>query len=448
MHSSKVLRALVAAGLCTAGVAPARADAQAERLQALEKRLESSVQLIDRLSARIAELERGAKPAPAAAAPAAPVATAAQAQTITALQESVSQLSASLSRRGSDTGLPLHGFADVGAAWSSGNDPVKLRGFNGGTLDLYLTPQFGERVKGLVEIALEYGDDGGLAVDLERLQLGYTVSDALTVWLGRFHTPFGIWNTAYHHGANLQASIFRPRFIDFEDKGGVIAAHSVGAWASGKMPLGAGRLTYDAYIANGPRIAGRTLDFNAFNDDGSNKLVGVNLGYQPAGALAGLSVGVHAFGAQAKVYDDKAAVLSETRLRMAGAYVGYDEDDWELMGEYYHFANLDLGANRRHASDAGFVQLGKTLGAWTPFVRWEKAAFDPADNYFRSQASGRSYRRAVLGLRYALDPNSSFKFEFGATREGASDLIDETGALQSLPAGSYRRAAFQYSVAF
>lgn len=445
MPASKIFHALLLAGLCAVATPLAWADAQADRLPALERRLESSVLLIERLSARIAELERGAKPAPATSTAGA---TAAQAQTIAALQDSVSQLSDGLSRRGTDSGLAVHGFADVGAAWSSGNDPVKLRGFNGGTLDLYLTPQFGERVKGLVEIAVEYGEDGGVAVDLERLQLGYTVSDSLTLWLGRFHTPFGIWNTAYHHGANLQTSIFRPRFIDFEDKGGIVAAHSVGAWASGRTALGAGRLTYDAYIANGPRIAGRTLDFNAFSDDGSNKLIGINLGYQAAGALDGLSVGVHAFGAKAKVYADSANVLSETRLRMAGAYFGYDEGDWEAIGEYYHFANVDLGANRRHASHAGFVQLGKAFGAWTPFVRWEKAAFDADDNYFRSQASGRSYRRASVGLRYVLDPKSSLKFEVGSTRESAVDLIDESGAPVPFAARNYRRGAFQFAVAF
>lgn len=442
MRHTKIFQALVAAGLCSALVAPALADAQADRLQALEKRLEGSVQLIEKLSARINELERNARPA--AAAPAA----AAQAEAMQTLQREVGQLSEGMARHGGDTGLQVHGFADVGAAWSSGNDPGKLRGFNAGTLDLYLTPQFGERVKGLAELVVEYGQDGGVAVDLERLQLGYTVSDALTVWLGRFHTPYGLWNTAFHHGANLQTSISRPRFIEFEDKGGILPSHSVGAWASGKTALGTGKLTYDAYVANGTRIADRTLDFSAYTDGNANKMLGGNLGYQAGGALGGLTLGVHAFGSTVPVHDTTDAVISNTKLRMAGAYIGYDENDWEVIGEYYHFANVDLGANQRHASNIGFLQVGRTIGAWTPFVRFEKAALDPGDNYFRSQASGQSYRRAAFGVRYALDPKSSFKFELGDTREGAVDLIDETGAVAPFTARSYRRAAFQYSVAF
>lgn len=441
-------RVLVGTLLSCALSSAARADPQGDRMQSLEKRLEASVQLIDKLSARIAELERAARPAPVAAAPMPDPTPAAQAQAIAALQEGMSQLSAGLGRRGADAGLPVHGFADVGAAWSSKGDPARLRGFNGGTLDLYFTPQFSDRVKGLIEIAFEYGDDGGLAVDMERLQLGYTVNDSLTLWMGRFHAPFGIWNTAYHHGAHLQTSISRPRFIDFEDKGGILPVHSVGAWASGKLALGSGRLLYDAYIANGPRIAERTLDFQAFNDDGANKLVGASVGYRPGGTHGALTLGVHAFGAHAKVYDTSAQVLSQTRMRMLGAYVGYDDDDWELIGEYYRFANTDLGDGQRRSSQAGFVQLGKTIGAWSPFMRYEKTSLDPQDNYFRSQASGQSYQRSVIGLRYALDAQSSFKLEFGATRERAADLVDETGALQAMPGSRYRRGAFQYSVAF
>ena len=117
-------------------------------------------------------------------------------QDLASLTESVNQISKGLSQRSDDTGLPVHGFADVGGAWSRGADPVRLRGFNIGTLDIYLTPQFGDRVKSLVELAFEYEEDGGGEVDLERLQLGYSFSDALTLWAGRFHTPFGLWNTS------------------------------------------------------------------------------------------------------------------------------------------------------------------------------------------------------------------------------------------------------------
>jgi hypothetical protein len=348
----------------------------------------------------------------------------------------------------SDRGVALHGFADVGAGWSSGDDPSKLSGFNGGLLDLYLTPQFGPRVKGLIEIALEYGSDGGLAVDMERLQLGYLVNGAVTLWAGRFHTPFGWWNTAFHHGANLQTAISRPRFIDFEDRGGLIPAHSVGVWASGKTPIPGAKISYDVFVANGPRIAERTLDFNAFTDNSPGKMLGGNVGYLGSGALSGLILGVHAFGSTVNAYDTNSTVMSRTKLRMAGAYFGYDENNWEAIGEYYRFGNTDGADGTRRNSSAWFAQLGREFGAVTPFVRHERVSLDTLDNYFRSQEAGRPYSRSSLGARYAIDSHSSLKIELSHTSEKATTLIDAGGALVPFSPRSYRRAALQFSVAF
>jgi len=435
-------------GACFSLCPPAQADDQADRVNALEKRLETSMKLIEKLSARVAELERGAKSPPAKAGPDVTPARAEQAQQIAHLQESVNQISAGLSKRDQDSGLPVHGFADVGAAWSGGADPMALHGFSVGTLDLYLTPQFGDRVRSLVEIAFEFERDGAGVVDMERLQLGYTLSDAVTAWIGRFHTPFGLWNTSFHHGANLQTSIFRPRFVEFEDKGGLIPAHSVGIWASGKTRLGSGKITYDGYLSNGPSIRQRRLDPNTFTDDSGDKMLGFNLGYQPTGALGGLTVGIHGFGSTVNAYATSGAALSGTKLRMAGAYFGYDTDEWEAIGEYYNFSNADTVTSAKQYSNAWFAHVGKTFGSITPYLRFERASLDPNDNYFRSQQAGRSYRRSVFGVRYALDGRSSIKLELSNTSETAMTQLDENGSLVPFAGGNYRRAAFQYSIAF
>jgi hypothetical protein len=124
------------------------------------------------------------------------------------------------------------------------------------------------------------------------------------------------------------------------------------------------------------------------------------------------------------------------KLRMTGAYVGYDENDWEVIAECYRTSN------------AWFAQAGKTFGQFTPFVRLENAALNANDNFFRSQSSGRSYKRAGVGRRYALDAKSSLKAEFASTRENAVDQLDENGASAPFSAPSYMRLAVQYSVSF
>jgi hypothetical protein len=433
---------------CCSVAQTVRADDQDARIQALEKRLESSLQVIEKLSARVAELERGAKAAPPKPVPDGVPAPVSHAQEVARLQNTVDQISAGLSARDLDTGLPVHGFADVRAAWSSSNDPQTLRGFSVGTLDLYLTPQVSDRVKSLVEIAFEFDRDGNGSADMERLQLGYAVSDAMTLWAGRFHTPFGLWNTWYHHGANLQTSILRPRFVEFEDEGGIIPAHSVGLWANGKLRLSSGKATYDLYLSNGPSIRQRRLDPNSFTDDNSSKLLGFNLGYHPGGARDGLTFGIHGFGSTINAYSPADVALSKTQLRVAGAYFGYDADDWEVIGEYYHFANADAATGARRPSNMEFIHAGRAFGALTPYIRLERASLDPDDNYFRSQQLGRSYRRAIVGARYALDGRSSLKVEFSGTRESSLTQLDDNGAPVPFAGDGFRRAAVQYSIAF
>ena len=131
----------------------------------------------------------------------------------------------------------LRGFADVGAGFS-GNRGNK--GFINGSLDFYLTPQLSANVKSVIELVFEHDDRGVVSPDLERLQVGYTFNNGNTVWLGRFHSPLGYWNTSFHHGQQLQTSVLRPQMIDFEDKGGIVPAHTVGIWGSGAVRAGGG----------------------------------------------------------------------------------------------------------------------------------------------------------------------------------------------------------------
>jgi hypothetical protein len=92
------------------------------------------------------------------------------------------------------TGVPLHGFASTGWAFddSKNQNHGYSRGFYLDNVDLYLAPDLGSRVRFLAEIALEPGmEDQAVGIDTERLQLGYVLSNYLTAWVGRFHTPMG-----------------------------------------------------------------------------------------------------------------------------------------------------------------------------------------------------------------------------------------------------------------
>jgi len=410
---TKAIARLAAGSLfaaCLAAPATGAAQDDSQRIRDLERKLQESMRLIEQLSQRLNDLERGKASAPA------PAPRPQDQARIEALEKTVNDM-ASAPRESVDTGVPLHGFADVGYEHTTAKQDGNRTGFVIGNLDLYLTPSFG-RVKTLTELVFEVTEEGTLATDLERVQLGYTVSDELTAWIGRFHTPYGYWNAAFHHGAQIQTSVTRPRFIDFEDKGGILPAHTVGIWATGQVRLGEGRLHYDAYVGNGNRIADNILDFNAHRDDNTNKLVGFNVGYAPRGSLEGLVFGLHGFGEDVDAYVDGVSV-ARTRVQMAGGYFYYDANNWEGIGEYYRFKDRDLtGGTGSRTSWAGFLQLGYTLAeAWTPYYRYEKTDLDQADAFFAYQDSGRSYSRHVAGVRYHLDPRAALKFEANHTHE-------------------------------
>jgi hypothetical protein len=426
------LSALVAAALAAPGIACADNDAQ--RVQELERRLDQSMRLIEQLNRRIEALEKGA-PAPAApaAAPVASQATQAPAPAtearIEALEKNVAQMAGASSHgeHGGDTsamGIPIHGFADVDYQRSTYPAvDARRNGFYLGNLDFFFTPNFG-RVKMLAELNFEVSAEGDLDTDMERLQLGYTFSDAFTAWMGRFHTPYGYWNTAFHHGAQMQ-TVTRPRFVDFEDKGGVLPAHTVGIWGNGHVPAMGGRWQYDAYFGNGSRIVDGIIDFNAHLDDNHNTAVGGNVGYRFGGALDGLLLGAHALREEIDIYQGGDRT-GRTRLAFAGGYGYLDRDSWEVIGEYYRFHNQDLeGGTGTHNSWAAFLQVGYTLyDVWAPYYRWEKAALDQTDPYFAAQISGRAYTRNVLGIKYALNPNTSLALEGNRTREVFGEAVN------------------------
>lgn len=429
--------------LLAALAGPAQAQmSDADRIRNLEK-------LVEQLTQKISQIEQASAGARDAQAK-----VAQQAAKIQAIEKDVSDIGGSLANRSAAGGLPIHGFADVGAA-RSGENNATFQGRKGamlGSFDLYLTPQFTDRVRGLLELVFEADRDGGIATDLERMQIGYLFNDAATGWLGRFHTPYGYWNTAFHHGAQIQTSSLRPRFLEFEDKGGILPAHTTGVWLTGTFPSASGKFGYDLYAGNAPQINGTatgtalatahpagfsaavnagtyagtgTLNMRQSGSTSGRSLSGFNAWFEP-GAVDGLRLGLH--GLRGEVADEFA---NATLLKMFGAYYAYTTEKWEALGEYYRFRNLDRsGATGTHASWAGYLQLGYTLDKWTPFARVERAKLDQSDNYFGVQESGRSYRRWAVGLRYELDPKAALKGELASTRKeylgpGVSDKYPE-----------------------
>ena len=343
--------------------------------------------------------------------------------------------------------IPIQVFADVGAfsrstgsATTSGSTSPATSERNGafvGSLTLFTAPQLGDHVRSLFELLSEFNTAGTNVITVERAQIGYVFNDALTLWGGRFHSPYGYWNTAYHHGAQLQPSIARPVMLS-----GALPAHTIGLWATGQFNTGVGKLTYDVYGGNSTRVAAGGIDPNHTSGDNKNKNIGFNLGYNAGGVLEGLRAGVH--GLKGKVTEcasintsgdcapgiTPADPIEKTKVNMVGAYTHYENYNIELIAEYYRFKNTNListaAPGYKSKSSSGFVQIGYVLGSWTPFIRYEETDYDPKDEFFKNLSNGKNYNKNIVGVRYELNSNAVLKTEFAQIRSRTAPALEDS----------------------
>lgn len=436
---SPFARIVAAAVLATMTIGTADAQTDAQRIADLELKLKSALTVIDKLADKMDRLEKN-NTATAISKVSVPDTTivkttdanatktvADQNSRIDTLQQQVSQMTSTAKRI-----IPfdwLHGFADVGGGYSTNGHPS---GFSVGNLDFYLTPKIGGKVRTLVELVFEYDRVGGLGTDMERVQVGYAFNDQATVWLGRFHTPYGYWQTAYHHGAQIQPSLLRPRFLDFEDKGGFMPAHSTGAWATGGVQTTGGKVTYDFWLANSYSLLPNSalgngtqgvLDHNSAGFSNPSLTVGAKLSYIfSRGLLDGLNIGINGYRAQVQIKGNygntpTAGPTSFVQTNVAGAYLYYNNHDWEIISEAYKYMNEDqtLGTGT-HDSWAAYIHAGYQINQWMPYVRLENANTNKNDPYFNSLAYGYAYSREAAGIRYDVNSQSSLKLELNYTQ--------------------------------
>lgn len=405
------------AALAAVAPGPARADeASADTVRLLQKKLDESIHMIDALAARVKELEarQAAQPASPAAASAAAASSPVAVERLEAVEAKVNQMeTANAARSGDDSGLPVHGFADVNIGNHNPFHPYE-KGAALNNFDLYLTPKLGGKWLALFELNFEVDSQGNVGVDIERGQLGYQFSDAATLWAGRFHTPYGYVNTALHHGVWLNDALRRPSFLMFEDQGGVLPAHTVGAWLTGALRAGDGKVHYDAFLGNGQQIIGGQIDMRSGGNDHGKPIYGGRLGYQwTSGPVEGLTLGVSALDSR---IDDDQVPQSLTEVRLGGVYGVYDTDTWEVLSEAYLFDNVNLyQGSGSHRSKAYFAQVGYRLPEFIPYARYERALLDQTDQYFAQLTSGGSYYRTAVGFRHDFNLKVAAKFEVANT---------------------------------
>jgi hypothetical protein len=257
--------------------------------------------------------------------------------------------------------------------------------------------------------------------ELERLQFGWLLGDS-TVWLGRFHTPLGYWNTQFHHGVYLQTAVTRPAITEFEDGGGPLVMHTAGLLFDGLKEVKDWGLGYSLAIGVGPTLRLEGAEpWNFLSPDTNHGFTStINLYLQPE------AHGTNLFGIFAGFSEIPSERVDVGRVRQAllGFYINWQRDEWRLISEAYvvhHHRNRSPGA------DDGLFFAGYLQGeyrfkdAWTVFGRVEGTLADDGDPYLQ-QLDAFVRERILGGISYRLAHNQSVKAEISGNRRQDDDF--------------------------
>jgi len=382
--------------------------------------LEAKVKKIDQLEARVKQLED--EKLAAASAPAAPVA----AQTSAAPEkESELQEEPPVPERMdvSKTLLRIRGFGDINL--HGDNQKGDTTSFTLGQLNLFVTSDISERFKVLSEIIFEggpgniYGVTTGqrntFGVDVERFLVEYSHNDYFKLAAGRWHTAIGYYNTAYHHSTWFQTAADRPFLFAFEDRGGILPIHSVGASASGLIPSGRLGLHYVAEVGNGRASRSPLTEEPVQNviDDQNHKAYNLAIFSRPE-AVPGLQVGFSA-------YRDLLAPANSPRVdeTILAAHAVFVRPSFEWLNEALVVRHTPLGSADTFNTPGFYTQVSKKFGSYRPYFRYQYVNAANAEPIFPDI---KLRQGPSVGIRFDASESVAVKlqYDYTALRQQAS----------------------------
>src|SRR6266568_5082687 len=259
--------------------------------------------------------------------------------------------------------LQIRGFGDVD--YSATDQKGITSGFNLGQLDLHLASALSPKVSYFGEVTFN-AQPTGYTVEVERNIIRYDYNDHFKLSFGRYHTPIGYWNTAFHPGTWLQTTVERPEMVN-EDVA-FVPIHMVGFLAEGSIPSGGAGLYYNFGVGNGRGdIISRPGDAG---DNNNNRAWVANVFARPA-RLYGLQFG-------ASVYRDKIISPADGgnfREWITSAHVVWTKETPEILAEFANSQHQEILTAQVFNSPAFYVQFAYRLPwserALKPYYRFE-----------------------------------------------------------------------------
>jgi len=275
-------------------------------------------------------------------------------------------------------------------------------GFTIGQLVGQLNAEIDDKLSVFTELTATARRGEDYEFEIERMFVRYDFSDMYKLSAGRFHTPIGYWNTAYHHGSWLQTTIGRPEGVKFGSY--VMPIHFMGVQLEGKL--------WDSDF--GYRVGfgnGRCEEINDpcdLGDSNSHPAYLAEVFYRPLNRFR-LDTGL-------TLYVDSVtpAVGPEVDETIIDGYIALQGERPELIAEYLygiHERKNTIGPEGN--TNTAYLQLAYRLGGRVqnlkPYVRAEFVDVDADDPLLGDL--GLDYDGYIGGLRWDFSRWAALKTE-------------------------------------
>jgi hypothetical protein len=328
----------------------------------------------------------------------------------------------------SKTLLRIRGFGDINLHGDSQKGDATA--FSLGQLNLFVTSDISEKFKFLGEVVFEGGPDNifgvtrgannVFGVDIERMILEYSKNEHFKLDVGRYHTAIGYYNTAYHHSTWFQTTTGRPFLFQFEDRGGILPIHTVGASVSGLIPSGHLGLHYVAEAGNGRASRSPITEEPVQNvvDDQNHKAFNLALFARPD-AVRGLQVGFSA-------YRDLLAPVNSRTVgeSIFAAHAVFVRPSFEWLNEALVVRHAPSGSAHVFNTPGFYTQLSRQFGAYRPYFRYQYVNGSRAEPIFPDIGLRHG---PSIGLRYDASESVAVKLQYDYTALRGQPAINALG---------------------
>lgn len=294
------------------------------------------------------------------------------------------------------------GFGDLSYLSEEGTDND---GFAIGQAVAHLTASLSDSLTVFGEFTAT-AKDSEYSFEVERAIVKYDFSDSFKLSGGRYHTPIGYWNSAFHHGAWLQTTVSRPEMVRFGSK--IVPIHFVGVLLEGEIPA-ANRLGANYRVGFGNGRHGNIARAGDAGDINGDKAWMVQLNARPQ-RVFGLNMGIG-------LYQDQISLPSSPDVEEStvSAHAAWTREAPEIIVEYIHSSH-ELVTDRSISGDvdAWYAQFGYRLPGdrsdWKPYARVERTRIDESDPLLG--AEGLEYEAGILGVRWDFNSYATLKAEY------------------------------------